>query len=136
MSAAEGPALAVLRDREIEWDRPREAADAPARPPEALLRVAEAEGARRKRVVRGEGGFYMNRSVLPPGFRIPAHFHDYDELVVVLRGRLDIEGETTELGPDDAVVIRAKHRYAFTAGAEGVEFLTIRAGDAALSLAE
>jgi len=136
MSATPGPALCVLRFEEIEWDRPLEAADPGLRPPEALVRAAEQQGARRKRLVRGEGGFHMNRSRLPPGFRIPPHSHDHDELLVVIRGGCRIDGEGTELRADDAVVIRAQHRYGFTCGPEGMDFLTIRTGEARVRMEE
>jgi quercetin dioxygenase-like cupin family protein len=124
----------LLRWSEIEWDRPREHAPG-ARPPEALVREAERTGARRKRIARGEGGFFLNRSQLPPGFRVPPHGHDHDELLVVLAGGCRFDDGLGELGADDAIVIRANTRYGFTCGAEGMDFLTIRAGEASVDLA-
>jgi hypothetical protein len=38
------------------------------------------------------------------------------------------------LGPDDSIVIHASYRYGFTCGPEGMEFLTIRRGEAAISV--
>ena len=38
-----------------------------------------------------------------------------------------------KLGPDDSIVIHAHYRYGFTCGPEGMEFLTIRIGDAGVS---
>ena len=113
----------------IEWDHPLQTATPDSRPPESIIAEAERTGARRKKLVRGEGGFYMNRSVLPAGFDVPAHQHDHDELLVVLRGGCSF-GDGTTLGPDDAIVIHADTRYGFTCGPEGMEFLTIRTGEA------
>jgi len=39
-----------------------------------------------------------------------------------------------ELGPHDAIVIRANTRYDFMCGAEGMRFLTIRSGEARVDL--
>lgn len=113
----------------IEWDRPLETATPGSRPLEAIVADAERTGARRKKLVRGEGGFYMNRSFLPAGFDVPAHQHDHDELLVVLRGGCSF-GDGATLGPDDAIVIHADTRYGFTCGPEGMDFLTIRTGEA------
>ena len=127
----------VFRFAAIAWDRPREN-EAGLRPPEALVRAAEAQGARRKRIARGEGGFFMNHSELPPGFHVPPHTHDHDELLVVLAGGCTFEGEgdgsDAELGPHDAIVIRANTRYGFTCGAAGMRFLTVRSGEASVEL--
>jgi quercetin dioxygenase-like cupin family protein len=123
----------VFRFEAIEWDRPREA-EAGVRPPEALVRAAEEQGARRKRMARGEGGFFLNHSELPPGFRVPPHVHDHDELLVVLAGGCRFDDAGAELGPHDAIVIRANTRYGFTCGAAGMRFLTIRSGEASVVL--
>ena len=124
----------LLRFDEIEWDRPRENA-AGARPPEELVREAEHTGARRKRIARGEGGFFMNHSCMPAGFRVPPHAHDHDELIVVLRGGCGFDDGLGELGPNDSIVIRAGTRYGFTCGADGMDFLTLRMGEASVDLA-
>jgi quercetin dioxygenase-like cupin family protein len=132
-----GKTAMLVRYREVEWDRPGASADdAAPRPPAALVEAAARTGARRKRLVRGEGGFYLNRSSMPPGFRVPPHLHDHDELLVVLAGGCRFDGELGELGPDDAIVIRAHTRYGFTCGSEGMDFLTIRSGEASVSLSE
>ena len=116
----------------IEWDRPRESGG--PRPPESLVRAAEAEGARRKRIARGECGFFMNHSELPPGFRVPPHTHDHDELLVVLEGGCRFDDSDDELGPHDAIVIHAHTRYGFTCGPAGMRFLTLRSGEARVEL--
>ena len=77
----------------------------------------------------------MNRSVLPPGFRVPPHSHDHDELMVVLRGGCRFDDDVGELGPDDSIVIHGGFLYGFTCGDEGMEFLTIRMGEASVDLA-
>ncbi len=126
-------APAVLRFAAIEWDRPGAAAGGKA-PPEALVREAERTGARRKRMARGEAGFFMNHSELPPGFRVPPHTHDHDELIVVLAGGCRFDDGLAELGPDDAIVLRAHTQYGFTCGAGGMKFLTLRTGEASVDL--
>ena len=125
---------AVLRYREIEWDRPLQTATGATAPPAELVKEAKRSGARRKKVVRGEAGFFMNRSVLPAGFAIPAHSHDHAELLVVLAGSMRFEDGSAELRADDAVAIEANTRYGFVAGDDGVEFLTIRAGEASVDV--
>lgn len=125
----------LVRSRAVAWDDMRPEGGVP-QPPAGLVEEARRAGARRKRLLRGEGGFFLNRSSLPPGFRIPAHEHDHDELLVVLAGGCRLDGELGELGPEDAVVIRAGTRYGFTAGADGMEFLTIRTGEAKISLSK
>jgi quercetin dioxygenase-like cupin family protein len=122
----------LVRYREVEWERPGAGADPPALA--ALVDAAARTGARRKRLVRGEGGFYLNRSSMPPGFCVPPHAHDHDELLVVLAGGCRFDGGLGELGPDDSIVIGAHTRYGFTCGPEGMDFLTIRRGEASVSL--
>jgi quercetin dioxygenase-like cupin family protein len=127
-------APAILHYAEIDWDRPLATAKPGTAPPKALVEQAKKTGARRKKLARGEGGFFMNRSVLPAGFRVPPHTHDHDELMVVLRGGCRFDDGIAELGPDDSIVIRASYRYGFTCGADGMEFLTIRTGDAGMAV--
>jgi quercetin dioxygenase-like cupin family protein len=129
-----GAAATLVRSREVDWDDMREGRG--PQPPAELVEQARRSGARRKRLLRGEGGFFLNRSSLPAGFRIPAHEHDHDELLVVLSGGCRLDCELGELGPDDAVAIRAGTRYGFTCGALGMEFLTIRTGEASVAIVE
>ena len=128
---------AVFRYAELEWDRPRETAAPGTAPPAELVAEAERTGARRKKVVRGERGFFMNRSVLPAGFAIPTHAHDHDELMVVLAGGCEVDdGERVErLVADDTIVIAGGTEYAITCGPEGMEFVTIRMGEATMEVA-
>jgi mannose-6-phosphate isomerase-like protein (cupin superfamily) len=76
----------------------------------------------------------MNRSVLPAGFRIPPHHHNHGELMIVLKGGCSFDDDLADLGADDSIVIPAGYRYGITVGAEGMEFVTIRTGDAATSV--
>lgn len=133
MSRANAPFVRIYAD--TEWDRPLETGDPATRPPRALVEQAKATGARRKKLVEGQGGFYMNRSVLPAGFRVPPHQHNHDEMLVVLRGGCEFDDGLAKLGADDTIVIDANTRYGFTCGPDGMEFLTIRAGDSQTSLA-
>ena len=124
----------VLIYREIEWDNPLQTAAPGKAPPRELVEQAKKTGARRKKLAQGEGGFFMNRSVLPAGFRVPPHTHDHDELMVVLNGGCYFDDDIADLGPDDSIVICASYRYGFTCGPDGMEFLTIRTADAGTSL--
>ena len=133
MPADARPAATLVRGRDVAWDDMRPEPGVP-QPPAELVARAQRDGARRKRLLRGEGGFFVNRSSLPPGFRIPAHEHDHDELMLVLAGGCRLDGDLGELGPEDAIAIRAGTRYGFTCGPEGMEFVTIRTGEAAIAL--
>ena len=131
MSDISAPKIFFYSD--VEWDAQPGATTAGL--PKEVLESAKKSGARRKRVVRGDGGFFMNRSVLPPGYEVPPHAHSHDELLVVLKGGCTISAGKTRLGPDDSIVIRADYEYGFTCGPEGMEFLTIRTGEASFSAA-
>ena len=122
----------VIYDR-IDWDSLTRAKTDVA-PPKALVEKAQKHGAKRKKLIRGEGGFFMNRSVLPAGFRVPPHHHTHDELLVVLKGGCQFDDDLATLGPDDSIVIHANYRYGFTCGPEGMDFLTIRMGEAGVTL--
>ena len=124
----------VLIYDEIEWDDVLKTAKPGTEPPRELVEQAKKTGARRKKLAKGEGGFFMNRSVLPAGFRVPPHHHDHDELMVVLEGGCSFDDGLAELGPNDSIVIRASYRYGFTCGPEGMEFLTIRTAEAGISV--
>jgi quercetin dioxygenase-like cupin family protein len=124
----------VLIYREIDWDDPRKNVKPGTAPPKALVEQAKKTGARRKKLVEGDGGFFMNRSVLPAGFRVPPHSHNHDEMIIVLKGGCSFDDDLADLGADDTIVIHASYRYGFTCGPEGMEFLTIRAADAGMSL--
>jgi len=116
----------ILRFETIPWNDPSKAS--PGVPAE-MMREAQASGARSKRMVEGQGGFYLNRNELPPGHTIAPHSHSHDEVLYVLRGGATLsDGSRVEAG--DAVVIHANSAYGFTCGPQGMEFLAIRTGDA------
>jgi quercetin dioxygenase-like cupin family protein len=94
--------------------------------------VAEAKrvGARRKFLNRGDEGLYVQFSTMPAGYRVAPHSHSQGEVLYVLRGGCTVEPTGEVLGSDDSAVIPAGHEYGFTCGAGGMDFLTIRAGDA------
>jgi quercetin dioxygenase-like cupin family protein len=124
----------VFHFDQVSWDDPTSALDPAQGAPRELVERARASGARRKKIVRGECGFFMNRSVMPASFRVPAHHHDHDELIVVLSGGCRFDDGLAELGPGDSIVIRADTHYGFTCGAEGMDFLTIRTGEARVAI--
>lgn len=120
---------------QIGWSGARAAETAPAE----LVEQAKRLGARRKRIVTGEGGFYMNFSSLPADYHIARHRHGHPELIMVLRGGATVH----EAGPDggdvvldvgDSIVIAAGFYYAITCGAEGMDFITIRTADSETKL--
>lgn len=129
---AEDPTVLIYQ--QIDWDDVLRTARPGTEPPKELVAQAKKSGARRKKLARGEGGFFMNRSVLPGGFRVPSHHHDHDELMIVLKGGCEFDDDVASLGADDSIVIHAGYRYGFTCGPEGMEFLTIRRGEAAMSV--
>jgi quercetin dioxygenase-like cupin family protein len=76
----------------------------------------------------------MNRSQMPARFRVPPHHHDHDELIVVIAGGCRFDDGLGELGPGDAIVIHADTHYGFTCGDQGMDFLTIRTGEARVAI--
>jgi quercetin dioxygenase-like cupin family protein len=96
-------------------------------PAEVIANAAKA-GARRKMLAQGETGIYVQYSELPPGFRIDAHTHSHDEVIMLLAGSCTVDGGTT-MTANDAVCIEGGTEYGFTAGDEGMVFVTIRGGD-------
>ena len=124
----------VLIYDEIEWDDVSKTAKPGTAPPPELIAQAKKTGALRKKLVTGDAGFFMNRSVLPAGFRVPPHHHNHDELMVVLKGGCSFDDGLAELGSDDSIVIHANYHYGFTCGPEGMEFLTIRTGEAGMTV--
>lgn len=97
--------------------------------PEAA-REAGKLGALRKFMSRGEEGLYVQYSTLPAGFHITPHTHSVGEVLYILRGGCTVEPSGDVLGPNDSAVVPADHEYGLQAGPDGMEFLTIRAGDA------
>ena len=119
----------------IDWDDVARTAKRGTAPPKELVEQAKKTGARRKKLAKGEGGFFMNRSMLPAGFRIPPHHHNHDELMIVISGSCEFDDGVASLGSNDSIVIHAKFRYGITCGPDGMEFITIRTGEASTNLA-
>jgi quercetin dioxygenase-like cupin family protein len=124
----------ILSYSKIDWDKPLQSAAAGLAPPKELVEHAKKVGARRKKIVKGEAGFFMNRSCLPAGYRVPTHHHNHGEMLVVLSGGCVFDDDFGEAHAEDTVVIPAKNRYGFTCGSQGMEFLTIRLGEASTEL--
>ena len=102
--------------------------------PLELVEEAERLGARRKFLARGEGGFHSQYSEFPPGYAVPLHSHDHDELILLLDGSCTMsDGQV--LGRHDSVVLHGGSEYGFTAGETGMVFVTIRGGRSTTTLA-
>ena len=98
-----------------------------------MIAQADAIGMKRKKILRGEAGFFMNRSYFPPGFRVPEHSHSHSEFLMVLSGGCTFD-DGIVLGENDTIVINAHYRYGFTMGDEGMDFITVRVADAAVTM--
>ncbi|HEX4016236.1 MAG TPA: cupin domain-containing protein [Frankiaceae bacterium] len=101
---------------------------------QALVEAAQRSGARRKYLARGEGGFYSQISWFPAGYTVPAHRHDHEEMIMVLEGSLTLLGDGPTLGRFDSMVLEAGDEYGFTAGEQGMTFLTVRSAEASIAL--
>jgi quercetin dioxygenase-like cupin family protein len=126
---ADGPGATFITFDAVPW-----AVEDPSAVPAALLEAAAETGAKRKRLVKGEAGFFMNYSVLPPNFTGPTHTHSHDELLVIVKGGCTILDGGPTLGVNDTMAIAANHAYGFTCGPDGMTMLTIRAGEASTAL--
>lgn len=113
----------VLKYQQIDWDIVKTSSG--TTPMAKLLNEAAEKGARRKKIVRGQGGLFMNRSSMPPGFVVPEHSHSHDEFIMVVAGSITFD-DGSELCTDDTIVIHANYHYGFTCGPNGVEFITVR----------
>jgi quercetin dioxygenase-like cupin family protein len=98
--------------------------------PRALVEEAQRMGAKRKFLAQGQGGFFSQYSVFPPGYTVPLHSHDHDELIVILDGGCTMLGDGPSLGAHDSMVLRGGHEYGFTASDTGMTFMTIRTAKA------
>ena len=115
---------------QIEWvDERAEPNPAPA----SMIREAERTGARRKRLARGECGYFSQYNVMPPGFEVPPHSHSHDELLIVLSGGCTLrggEGDGVELKARDSAALAAGREYGFRVGPQGMEFMVVRPSEA------
>ena len=96
--------------------------------PAEVSEAAAKAGARRKMLATGETGIYVQYSERPAGFRIDAHKHSHDEVIMLISGSCTVDGGTV-MRANDAVCIEGGTEYGFTAGDEGMVFVTIRGGD-------
>jgi quercetin dioxygenase-like cupin family protein len=128
MVAEKGPHFFVLDD--IPWPNEADAATAPR----VLVEAAQRSGARRKFLARGEGGFFSQYSEFPAGFTVPMHSHDHDEIIVLLDGGCAMLDGGPALHAGDSMVLIGGYEYGFTAGADGMKFVTIRTGKAETKL--
>ena len=124
--SVEGPAQGAsffLLDQ-LDWADDRSTGAVP------LTMLDEAElrgGGGRKLLAGGEGGFYSTYSVVPPGYVMAAHRHDYDELVIVLDGACAwSQGPVTTAG--DSVVMPRGVVHGYRTGADGMTLLTVARG--------
>lgn len=102
----------------------------------AVADNASKAGALRKFMSRGEEGLYVQYSTLPAGFHIAPHTHNHGEVLFILAGSCTVEPTGEVLGPNDSAVVPAMHEYGLRAGPDGMEFLTIRTGDAVVAFDE
>jgi quercetin dioxygenase-like cupin family protein len=128
MSATDGPVF--FHVDEVPWPD-----ESTTNAPRELVEEAKRKGARRKFLACGEGGFHSQYSVFPPGYTVPPHSHDHDEMIVLLAGSCSLLGDGPTLVAHDSMVLRGGHEYGFTAGPEGMTFLTIRTAAAQTRLA-
>lgn len=109
-----------------------EAAEPNPAPP-AMRAEALRKGARRKRLARGECGYFSQYSLMPPGFEVAPHSHSHDELFIVLSGSCTLiggPGDGVELKARDSAALAAGREYGFRVGAQGIEFMVVRPGEA------
>jgi len=126
--------MAYFQLDRVPWPDSGPAGDAASGVPRELVEQASRTGARRKFLAQGIGGFFSQYSEFPPGFTVPLHSHDHDELIVLVAGSCEMLGDGTTLVGGDSMVFVAGHTYGFTAGPDGMRFMTIRTGTAATTL--
>ena len=113
----------IHRFEDADWHVPV----APGTDPEAAA-AAGRQGAARRLLAQGEGGFYTQVVRMPPGFAAPVHSHDHSEVFMVLEGNCTFDGEPMDRF--DLTVVEAEQPYGFTAGPDGLSFLVVRRGAA------
>jgi quercetin dioxygenase-like cupin family protein len=113
----------IHRFEAAEWHVPV----APGTDP-AAAEAAGRQGAARRLLAQGDGGYFTQVVRMPPGFEAPVHSHDHSEVFMVLEGSCAFDGEPMERF--DLVVVDANESYGFTAGPDGLSFLVVRQGAA------
>jgi mannose-6-phosphate isomerase-like protein (cupin superfamily) len=96
--------------------------------------LGEGPGFRKVRRALGVTAFGVNAVVYPPGYEGFAHFHDLqDELYFVHRGtaRVEIEGETREVGPGGLVHVESTtpRKLSNASGSEDLVLLIVGGKD-------
>lgn len=79
------------------------------------------------RVATGTSAASVARMHAPAGWEEPAQTPDFDEITLVLDGRLLVEhdGGVTEVGAGQAVLTRAGERVRYRVGAEGADYVAV-----------
>ena len=123
MAATEDKASFFLLDQ-LDWADDRATG---AVPREMLEEADQRGGGGRKFLASGEGGFHSTYSVVPPGYVMAPHRHDYDELVIVLGGGCTwSHGPATSTG--DSVVMPKGEVHGYITGPAGMTLLTVACG--------
>ena len=123
-----GPSFFLLD--EIEWSDEKG-----SNAPRELVEEAKKKGAKRKFLARGEGSFHSQMSSFPPGYVVPMHSHGHDEMIVIHEGSCTLMGEgAPTLKAHDSMVLLGGFEYGFTAGDEGMTFMTIRTAESGTTL--
>jgi quercetin dioxygenase-like cupin family protein len=105
-------------------------------PPALLEEARRRGGGGRKFMAQGEGGFHSTYSVMPPGYAMAAHRHDYDEVMVVVGGGAVFADGERRVRRGDSVVVPAGVVHSFVCGPEGMELVTVARGPARTELVE
>jgi quercetin dioxygenase-like cupin family protein len=116
----------IYRYESAEWHVPV----APGTDPEAAAEAGR-QGAARRLLAQGDGGFYTQVVKMPAGFVAPVHSHDHAEVFMVLEGSCEFDGQAMQRY--DLTVVDANEPYGFTAGPDGLSFLVVRRGEAAFA---
>jgi quercetin dioxygenase-like cupin family protein len=116
----------IYRFDEIDWHVPI----APGTDPAAAAEAGR-QGAARKFLAQGDGGFYTQVVRMPAGFEAPVHSHDHEEIFMVLEGSCRFDGEP--MSRFDLTVVAANEPYGFVAGPDGLSFLVVRRGAASFA---
>jgi quercetin dioxygenase-like cupin family protein len=128
------PTVAYFQLDEVPWPEANSLGSTAGNVPKELIEKASRSGARRKFLAQGDGGFFSQYSEFPAGFTVPMHSHDHSELIVLLDGGCEMLEDGTTLRAGDSMAFDAGYEYGFTAGPDGMGFMTIRTGVAGTKL--
>jgi uncharacterized cupin superfamily protein len=105
---------------QIDWEVPKGQEGSPE---------AVRANVKRKLHAWGDADFYLQHVHMQPGHVVAPHSHSRDELIFILDGGCQII-DGPALHKNDSAVLLANREYGFTVGAEGMEFLIVRTGEA------